>query len=259
MANTESYPHMCRDGHQQIGHLDSEHEKCPLCRAAAEIDRLTQESNERLCVIRELRAINVTPGISLGKSLEWKKRAETAEAEIKQLRKANADLAGSLLNWDVTKLQPLRAGMEKLGTVNQRLTDLVRYQRHELFGTELITPDEFAALVQDNDHGRRVARLEGYDDMREKLMTFQATLATQKELYAIANVERTQLSSTLAQTALERNDLQAAIAEQVLDIEEALALVEKWMPENSIHCKVLTIRALRNAMKGVKGNVQDNH
>lgn len=28
-----TYPHMCRDGHQQIGHSDSEHEQCPLCRA----------------------------------------------------------------------------------------------------------------------------------------------------------------------------------------------------------------------------------
>lgn len=28
-----SYPHMCRDEHQQIGHSDSEHERCPLCRA----------------------------------------------------------------------------------------------------------------------------------------------------------------------------------------------------------------------------------
>lgn len=27
-----SYPHMCRDDHIQIGHSDSEHEMCPLCR-----------------------------------------------------------------------------------------------------------------------------------------------------------------------------------------------------------------------------------
>jgi hypothetical protein len=31
-----SYPHMCRDEHPQIGHSDSEHEMCPLCRAIAE-------------------------------------------------------------------------------------------------------------------------------------------------------------------------------------------------------------------------------
>ena len=28
-----SYPHMCRDEHVQIGHSDSENERCPLCRA----------------------------------------------------------------------------------------------------------------------------------------------------------------------------------------------------------------------------------
>lgn len=30
-----SYPHMCRDDHIQIGHKDSEHEMCPLCRTIA--------------------------------------------------------------------------------------------------------------------------------------------------------------------------------------------------------------------------------
>jgi len=39
-AAFEQYPHMCRDGHQQIGHRDSEHEMCPLCRALAKIAAL---------------------------------------------------------------------------------------------------------------------------------------------------------------------------------------------------------------------------
>lgn len=29
---TYTYGHMCRDDHVQIGHRDSEHERCPLCR-----------------------------------------------------------------------------------------------------------------------------------------------------------------------------------------------------------------------------------
>lgn len=29
---TYTYGHMCRDGHIQIGHKDSEHEQCPVCR-----------------------------------------------------------------------------------------------------------------------------------------------------------------------------------------------------------------------------------
>lgn len=36
------YPHMCRDEHQQIGHSDSEHERCPLCRANDEIEYLKE-------------------------------------------------------------------------------------------------------------------------------------------------------------------------------------------------------------------------
>jgi len=35
-----SYAHMCRDGHIEIGHNDSSHEICPLCRARTEIERL---------------------------------------------------------------------------------------------------------------------------------------------------------------------------------------------------------------------------
>lgn len=32
-----TYPHMCRDGHVQIGHSDSENEMCPLCVALAQV------------------------------------------------------------------------------------------------------------------------------------------------------------------------------------------------------------------------------
>ena len=45
----------------------------------------------------------------------------------------------------------------------QRLTDLVRYERHSLFDAMLITPEEFAALVDDSDNGQRVARLNSWD------------------------------------------------------------------------------------------------
>ena len=36
----QRYPHMCRDVHVQIGHSDSEHEMCPLCRANAKAEHL---------------------------------------------------------------------------------------------------------------------------------------------------------------------------------------------------------------------------
>jgi hypothetical protein len=35
-----TYAHMCRDDHLQIGHNDSEHEQCPVCRAQGWLNRL---------------------------------------------------------------------------------------------------------------------------------------------------------------------------------------------------------------------------
>lgn len=47
-TNTPAYPyaHMCRDGHVMIGHNDSEHEQCPLCRARDTVraEMLTDEN-----------------------------------------------------------------------------------------------------------------------------------------------------------------------------------------------------------------------
>ncbi len=37
-----SYAHMCRDGHAQIGHSDSSHEQCPLCRAMAALQTIAE-------------------------------------------------------------------------------------------------------------------------------------------------------------------------------------------------------------------------
>lgn len=37
-AKRHSYAHMCRDEHEQIGHNDSEHELCPMCRMKNELE-----------------------------------------------------------------------------------------------------------------------------------------------------------------------------------------------------------------------------
>lgn len=37
------YPHMCRMGHVEIGHADSEHEGCPLCRKRGELKQLKRQ------------------------------------------------------------------------------------------------------------------------------------------------------------------------------------------------------------------------
>jgi hypothetical protein len=46
------YSHMCRDEHVQIGHNDSEHERCPLCIAIAEKEKAVEEDQ---LVRRDLR------------------------------------------------------------------------------------------------------------------------------------------------------------------------------------------------------------
>ena len=46
-ANDTTYAHMCRMDHVEIGHNDSEHELCPLCRMQNERDALAERA-ERL-------------------------------------------------------------------------------------------------------------------------------------------------------------------------------------------------------------------
>lgn len=60
-------------------------------------------------------------------------------------------------------------GGDSLDNQVERLTDLVRYQRWELFQAGLITQEEFAALVADSEGGERVARLEGWDAAKARL------------------------------------------------------------------------------------------
>lgn len=49
------YAHMCRMDHEQIGHNDSEHEQCPLCRAQDERDVLSTELAEAKAEIERMR------------------------------------------------------------------------------------------------------------------------------------------------------------------------------------------------------------
>lgn len=47
---SRNYAHMCQDEHIEIGHNDSEHEMCPLCRAIAERDKLREVNAALLAV-----------------------------------------------------------------------------------------------------------------------------------------------------------------------------------------------------------------
>lgn len=51
-----SYPHMCQDGHEQIGFSNSDYEpeelSCPVCRVAAHAERVERERDEALAAAK---------------------------------------------------------------------------------------------------------------------------------------------------------------------------------------------------------------
>lgn len=63
----------------------------------------------------------------------------------------------------------------------ERMTDLVRYMRHELLNEKLIDVEEWTALTVDSEDGQRVARLEGYDKMRKLCAVLLTALRTHAE------------------------------------------------------------------------------
>lgn len=54
-------------------------------RLSAELAQARQELSDAKVVIRELRSINVEPGISLGKAREWRQRVELLETALRGL------------------------------------------------------------------------------------------------------------------------------------------------------------------------------
>lgn len=48
-----AYAHMCRMDHEEIGHNDSEHEDCPLCRMQNDRDALAERCEKLLEALRE--------------------------------------------------------------------------------------------------------------------------------------------------------------------------------------------------------------
>jgi len=68
----------------------------------------------------------------------------------------------------VRELSAARLEIAEKDSWLERLIDLVRYQRSELFEAKLIDEQEYAALVEASEGGQRVARLEGYDKIRDE-------------------------------------------------------------------------------------------
>lgn len=66
------------------------------------------------------------------------------------------------------KVRTLERELNEAKKETERLFDLVRYQRAELHQENLISDDEYVALLADSESKKR---LETYDDMRQQLTT----------------------------------------------------------------------------------------
>lgn len=125
--------------------------------------------------------------------------------------------------WD-EELAEARARIAELESQNQRLHDLVRYKRHELFSDDLISMDEYAELAQDHP---AVARLESYD---KAVVNVKARL---QEVDGVARGLRTQL--LIAKNTVEQNFVGCRLEQATYDLlERATALLG---PEKSAERK----------------------
>jgi hypothetical protein len=126
--------------------------------------------------------------------------------------------------------------IERIGRVeaeNQRLTDLVRWCRSELFDEKLIDEAEFAELVADSDSGKRVSRLEGYDKIRAENAQLKAyplrcecgeddQCAMAKEIEALkAQVERDETRDKLLDMITRESIATRQLDKCVLELAEA--------------------------------------
>jgi DNA repair ATPase RecN len=93
-----------------------------------------------------------------------REECERVISHLKQLYSARSSYAYDLtFNWSWMK--QIIDALDSSEQTIQRLHDLVRYQRQELFEEQLITEDEYAELAEDHPS---VARLEGYDGCRAR-------------------------------------------------------------------------------------------
>lgn len=102
------YPHMCRDDHQQIGHSDSESERCPLCRANDQIaalrEQIAEMEGELAATIKAAQDANgrVEPLLDQIASLEAERdqleaAASTREDQIGKIMIGGNHLASALI------------------------------------------------------------------------------------------------------------------------------------------------------------------
>lgn len=84
----KSYPHMCRDGHLEIGHADSENELCPLCAVIDQRDTLAASLDASR--IETAHHSRVSAGLQM--------RAELAESRIAAIEAALREIGTAKVN-----------------------------------------------------------------------------------------------------------------------------------------------------------------
>ncbi len=137
------------------------------------------------------------------------------------------------------------AKLDRFSASVERLTDLVRYQRHELFNQLLIDEQEFAALVADSDSGQRVARLEGYDRMRERIAALEAENAELKRMQQRTWGNFGDAMRTVAEAgAGELVELREQNAALVAIEAEAMAILQKATGRTDYHNIVEAVKAV---------------
>jgi len=97
------------------------------------------------------------------------------------------------------RIDALEAALQAANERAERMQDLVRYQRGELFEAGLITHEEFAALVADSEGGKRVARLEGYDATRKQLSDALSEAQRLREQLAQSDTQLAEMAIRLAE------------------------------------------------------------
>jgi hypothetical protein len=100
-----------------------------------------------------------------------KQSREAFAALEAQLSAAEQKVEASRKSQDYWKQEHLAGNkvIESLEQKVERAMDLVRFDRRYLFDEKLIDEQEYAALVADSESGQRVARLETYDQLRQKV------------------------------------------------------------------------------------------
>jgi hypothetical protein len=100
------------------------------------------------------------------------RRLEVLTRRAEHLRERIESAPNRDLNFDKAERSAVLWAIEAINE-NERLRDLVRYSRHDLHDAELITDDEFAALLSVDGS---VTRLENYDAMRATIEDLHAEL-----------------------------------------------------------------------------------